>query len=341
MSRVTLKMIAQEAGVAVSTVSMALRNTGTLSKQKVAAIQKIAQDMGYRPNPVLAALASKRFRDSANLQSTPVALLEFPIDGQSEKTAIFYRDHISKHADELGYGVTTITEKELARYANPAKTLYNRGVAGVIITGQPNEGLKLDDPLWSSMALVQCGRFRSQLPMDCVRPDIFQSIKLLVDQLVSRGYERIGFAFGRHGIVLEDDEARYGAARALQHFHLKPTQCLPVFDGEFTDMDAKLAWIDHHQPDAIIGFTPADWYALKNAGYRMPEDLGFVSLLHAEDDQSPGEIAGLIQQHNVIARQSVILMDQLIRHKQSSTPEGPVNVLVPSLWHEGRSIRPR
>ena len=211
--------------------------------------------------------------------------------------------------------------------------------AGVIITGQPNESLQLEDPVWSSMALVQCGRFRSQLALDCVRPDIFQSIKLLFEKLLSRGYERIGFAFGRHGIVLEDDEARFGAAQAMQHFHLNEKQRLPIYTGEFSHMADKLAWVRQHKPDAIIGFTPADWYMLHDAGYRMPEDLGFVVLLHAEEDVNTDEIAGLIQQHDIIAHQSVILMDQLIRHKQSGTPEGPVNVLVPSLWHEGRSIR--
>ena len=128
MSRVTLKMIASKAGVSVSTVSMALRNTGTLSKKKVAYIQQLAREMGYRPNPVLAALASKRFRESASMQSTPVALLEFPIDGQSEKTAIFYRNHITRCADELGYNVNVISEQEFKRYANPGKTFYNRGV---------------------------------------------------------------------------------------------------------------------------------------------------------------------------------------------------------------------
>lgn len=58
--RVTLKQIAQAAGVARSTVSKALKDSSEISVAQRRRIQSIAAEMNYRPDPALAALAAYR-----------------------------------------------------------------------------------------------------------------------------------------------------------------------------------------------------------------------------------------------------------------------------------------
>ncbi len=37
-------------------------------------------------------------------------------------------------------------------------------------------------------------------------------------------------------------------------------------------------WIRRYRPDAIIGFNAGILWQIQKAGYRVPEDIGFVSL---------------------------------------------------------------
>src|SRR5882762_6787627 len=58
--QITLKDIARKAGVSVMTVSRALRNQSNLSSETRDRVQAIAEEMGYRPNPLVAALMTYR-----------------------------------------------------------------------------------------------------------------------------------------------------------------------------------------------------------------------------------------------------------------------------------------
>jgi DNA-binding LacI/PurR family transcriptional regulator len=294
--------------------------------------------MGYKPNPMLASLASKRFSQSAALEGTPIALLEFPANGEDAPPPRQYRADLEASAKTLGYSTMILSSEELASYNNPARTLYNRGVTGLVIVGQPKPETFAEGEVWSHFALVSCGRFRSSLRMNCVRPNIFQAIKLAFQKSQQRGYRRIGFAFGQHGLTLEDDEARLGAAHAMLR-NLEPENRLPVYEGRFDDEKAKVQWIRAHRPDVVIGFTDGDWYMLRDAGFRIPEDIGFVSLQLDPHHMLERNIAGLCQKTDRIAQESISLVDQLIRHKTIGFPEYPRDVLIASVWHEAKSIR--
>lgn len=96
------------------------------------------------------------------------------------------------------------------------------------------------------------------------------------------------------------------------------------------------------RPDTVIAFSTAQWWALKDAGYRIPEDLGFVSLhVHFRNNTSFDEhagIAGLSQRTDPIARQSGILLDQLIRHNEQGFPKMPQQTLILPQWHMAGSL---
>lgn len=57
---ITRKDVAQKAGVSVSVVSRALNNSGYVEKEKKAKIIKVAEQLGYRPNPVAMALQTRK-----------------------------------------------------------------------------------------------------------------------------------------------------------------------------------------------------------------------------------------------------------------------------------------
>ncbi len=340
MNRVSLRAIARKAGVSVPTVSLALRGKGTISKQRAAEIRALADAMGYRPNPLLASLASRRFSAAKSLQGTPIAIFEFPpVPGAPPAGASLYESPLLEAARNLGYAPTVFqwpTEETPARLY---RQLYSRMTQGIIVTGSADLRTFGQEFDWSGFSVVQCARYLIDSPFHTVRPNIFQAVKLAFTQLLERGYRRIGFAVGRHAIILEDDEDRHGTAIALEMAHLRKPDRVPVYVGSIHDREAFQRWYRTHKPDVVVGFTAAHYWFLRELGLQIPRDVGFVALHTTPTDQSVS-YAGLNQNVAEIARQSVFLLDQLIRQHECGTVEHPIQVLIPSTWIEGQTIRP-
>ncbi|MGE9270632.1 MAG: LacI family DNA-binding transcriptional regulator [Verrucomicrobiales bacterium] len=337
MAKVTLKDIAEKAGVSVSAVSLALGGKGSISKRQRERIHEIADELGYVPNPLLSSLAAKRFRSGGYATGIPIALLEYSMENVRPS---IYRSEIIRVAKQLGYQVRLITKEELKEYNDLSKTLYRSGVQGVIVTGQPCDEFVNRSEAWEHFSLVQCGRLRTTAPIHTVRSDIFRSIKLVYSKLLEKGYQRIGFAMGRHPDILEDDEARIGAALGLMQLHAKPQNIIQPYSGQHADETRFKTWVDKEQPDVIIGFGISQYYNLLKFGYSIPKDFGFASLhLHLHDrENQPITFAGLLQNTNKIAEQSVVLLDQLIRYNSRGFPDIPQHTLIPSSWVEGDTL---
>ncbi len=341
MARVTLKTIAKEAGVSVSTVSVALRGQGRLDPQTVARVREVADALGYRPDPMLASLASRRFRSGEAAQGLSLALIEFPVfEGDNETRANQYRDALQAHAKQLGYAPYVYPLEEIERYEDITRLLYHRGTVAAIITGQPKLAIFKEPERWESFAIAQCGRYRNVLPSHTVRPNIFQAIQLSFEQAWNRGYRRIGFALGKHPDVLDDDLARFGAALAfLYHRSSVEDRIVPYF-GDIDDDRAIIRWTREHRPDCVVSFSTGTWYHLRDEGFRIPDDIGFISLHLQKAEKHPNQIAGLNQARDEIARQTLFLIDQMVRHNERGIPDAPRNLLIQSEWVEGSSLLP-
>ena len=337
MSRVTLKDIAARAGVSLATVSLSLTGRGQVSRVTAGRVRALAEEMGYRPNPLLASLAGKRFRSPEVIGGVPLAIFSFPsmLDGSGDRP--IYHSYLVDEARKLGYApkVYNITNK-----SNPKaifRELYNWMTQGIIITGSMDEktfGREFD---WSHFSIVQCARFHSLHPFHTVRPNIFQAVKLAFTQLRARGYERIGFALGQHAAHMEDDEVRFGAAVSMQETYLPPAPRLAVYSGGINDRESFLQWFTQWKPDAVVGFCVSQYWFLKEHGVRVPQDTGFAGL-HLMKGIDTALFSGLIQNIEGIARQSVILLDQMVRYREQGLAGEPLNLLVPSTWNEGRTL---
>jgi hypothetical protein len=213
-------------------------------------------------------------------------------------------------------------------------------VQGIVITGSMDIDRFGRDFDWSHFSIVCCGRYHVSLPFHTVRPNIFKAVKLVFTELMARGYRRIGFAMGRHSTAMEDDQARHGAAIALETSYLPKNRQLPVYSGLLDDIPSFLAWVEKCRPDVVVGFGMGYYWHLRDKGFDIPKDLGFASL-HLLSQADKDLCAGLDQDALGIARQSLIFLDQLIRHRERGLPKSPLELLVPSVWNEGPSLRPR
>lgn len=342
MLRPSQKEIAKRLGISVASVSLALRRKGTVSKELTERVHAVAAEIGYQPNPLLSSLASKQFRSAAAIQGTPIAVLDFLIEGVGSTE---YLDCIKTFGKELGYQITHYHAKDLARYQDPSATLYARGVQGLIILG-----LVEDDPVihkleWNRFSIVQCGRFLISLPFHTARPDIFRGIKESFLRVKSLGYKRIGFAPAHHHPIVEDDEARISAAYGMINLHIDAPDRIPPHAGGLHDNESFLAWVRRWEPDVVIGFNHWFCEALHSAGYDIPGDIGYASL-HV----SPGvpvlyshpkrlRLSGIDQNIADIAHECVVLLDQSIHYHSLGIPRVATNVLIPPTWRDGDTLR--
>lgn len=341
MPRVTLKSIARKAGMSIATVSMALRGDGKIAKETAARIRALADRLGYSPDPLLASLASRRFRAQKSVEGLPLAVLEFPIFEGSPVYAKDYRPALFAEARRLGYAPQVHGARDIARHHDFARSLYQRGVHAVIVTGQPPPDFFSSNPVWTRFALAQCGRYHADLPVHAVRPHVTQALTLAFSELRLRGYRRIGFALGRHRRLLEDDLARLGTALVLMDQEIEPEDRIPPYRGQMHDQTAICEWASAQRADAYVGFSDAMWYSLdEKLGIKCPRDAGFAALHISPSSASAPVVSGLDQRRDEIARQTVQLVDQMLRHGELGPMGEPRQILIPSRWIDGSTLRP-
>lgn len=338
----SLASIAKRAGVSVATVSLALRGKGLVARKTAERIKKIADELQYRPNPLLASLATKRFRTAVSATGMPLAIFSFPAlaNSSARDGGKLYVDDLVREATKLGYAPRVHALENTGGAARVYRELYHSMVQGIIVLGSMDMthfGREFD---WSQFSVVVCGRYRAALPFHTVRTNVFNSVKLAFTELQARGYRRVGFAMGTHGQAMEDDEARHGAAIAMEYSYLHKQDRLPVYLGGFKDADALNEWVVKNKPDAVIGFSVGQYWLLRSRGHRIPEELGFASM-HLPGKEEREFCSGLNQNTEEIARQSVLLLDQLVRNRERGVPANPLDVLVSSIWNEGKTLRPR
>ena len=135
--KVTLQMIADRVGVSCATVSMALRNAPQISAARRKEIGKVAEELGYRPNALVATLMAHIRQAKPPPRRTGLFYL---VSGDSARCGapgttpeLFFlgaREQAAKrgfHLEPFWIREPGMTEKRLARI------LRARGIPGVTV----------------------------------------------------------------------------------------------------------------------------------------------------------------------------------------------------------------
>src|SRR5690606_16565576 len=101
----------------------------------------------------------------------------------------------------------------------------------------------------------------SRAAFHVVAPDIFEGTRRTWQQVVRRGYTRVGAAMFRHHPVALDDFTRLGGSMVEQAELIPPEHHIPILQSDPLDRDAFLSWMEEHQPEVVIGFVNRvyDW----------------------------------------------------------------------------------
>lgn len=340
--RVTQKDIARAAGTDQSTVSLALRHHPRIPSKTREHILSVAKDLGYRPDPLLTALADYRFQRRVPDFRGTLGWLADSRQGelwrQNRHISGFYRAGL-RQAESLGYKLDVFDLADLqASWSRVGAIARSRGVQGLLVCSQPEAQRRIDHFPWSDFAAVTFGHTLAAPRLDAVSSNHLESIVEIMSQLYHRGYRRVGLALRPE----HDQRIGYGySAGYLSFLHRRNlAQPVPICpdDGHGTDGAVLLSWLKDYKPDALIACgnlyireTLTAW------GYRIPADLGVAAPIV---DTSDPTFSGIYEDTEEIGRVAVDLVVAMIQRGYTGLPDKPKRHLVNGLWQAGQSLRP-
>lgn len=325
-----MRMIAERAGVSVSTVSMALRNLAKIPLETRARVERVAKELGYKPDPEITKLmVHLGTRRKPNYKSTIVALTTHT-EATEQPYALTLLQAARERADALGYGL------ELQRFtAAPGRNrtlervLTSRGIEGVLLLPMQTP-VVLDELLdWDRFSVVAATNGVLAPEFSRVVPHHYANTLAICNRLAELGYHRVGLVMNRQheGVV-----AQGLPSAAVWRFSLGIARPVPPLLHEgvtFTEPELR-RWFQAERPDSIIvaGIGEAA-AAVQILGLRSP---GPVAIVVNNLQGQTSRFAGADGHPDEIASTAIDLLHARIQTGQRGVPSVPSETLVRSTW---------
>ncbi len=319
MKKITIKDIAIEAGVSISTVSFVINGKGEkmgISMAVIKKVKEVAEKLQYKPNLTASSLRTGKTRS--------IGLIVEDISNQffSEVARV-----IEEEARLLGYRVFYCsTGSDDARSAELIQSLLQANVDGFIVT--PTEKLEksIDHLLQLQMPVVLIDRFFADQEVSHVVMDNFEGAYSATQFLIEKGCKKIALvnntsemiqmqlrqsgyetAMKEAGIYNESQILRLAYLKSEEH---KIADIIQFFEVN-SDCDAVLFLANY------MGL--AGLQAFRKMGLQIPKDLSVISF---DDHDSfrlhTPAIAVVAQPIEIMAKKAVgLLMSQMNDQKLS------------------------
>lgn len=301
----TMQDVAVAAGVARSTVSLALRNDRSIPPATRTRIFAAAEKLGYKTNPLISALMTSlhdRRTKQRHLVLAYVTTDPEVAPWRDYRMFIELHDGATARAAELGY---RLEEFALRSHGMTPKRyvqmLQARGIIGMLIAPLPlgEHIIELD---FSNFAVVGIDMSVGDPPIERVSNDHFQSALLAVRECQALGYQRIGFVVSQQ--LNERLDRRWISGCLLAQADMPRSQRVQPLLPPSTDdiIPAMPAWYEREKPDVVImsELNP-------HGQYPLPPEVGMVSL--SLEEQSLGKVAGIFQDNR---RLGAIAIEHLV-----------------------------
>lgn len=274
IKRITIYDIARKMGISYTTVSRALRSQQGIAKETIEEVQKVAHEMGYKPNTIASSLRTNK--------SFSIAVLIPQINRAFISTLI---SGIEELAKEKGYHVMIYQSHDSEQNEiEIVQSILARKVDGVIISlaMQTNSYDHIQLLLDHHVPTVMCDRVHDGLEIDRVVIDNFNAGFKVTDYLIQTGHQRIAYIGGENLRNIHRDRME-GYIAALKKNNIPVDNDLISLHNLSENHGIKA--IDKfmslpNPPDAI--FSGNDTAAvsallhLQELGYRVPQDISII-----------------------------------------------------------------
>ncbi len=329
---VSLQEVADASEVSVSTASRILQGLSKGRGNAAKRVKEAARALGYRPNVLMSALASRRFQLDRHEAGLPLAMLTWPRRRSLERMLErhYYRG-FEISARSRGYAPQLLALREKESLPKVIQQLRARGVAGIALSDLPPDQRPFHAVDWSAFSLVLLDQALPSLGCVQIRPDIFGNVLLAYKQLAARGCRRIGAVFGRHEGGHPEDALR----EAVAHYWAAqrpggPPPLLYQMPGAVPV--AQIArWVKSHRVDGVVCFPGTVQQALRDSGRGS---LGRIdSACTSVGEKS--SFAGILERHPDLGSLACDHLDGLIHRRTQGPTKEPMRLTLLGHWHPG------
>lgn len=338
----SLRAIAEQAGVSPATVSLALRGSQKIPKATRARIAQIAERIGYKPNAKVTELMSHvRLSRPGNLTAClgVLSFYEHPRPWETMPALRRIYESMARRAEDLGYRLEPIWLRAPGLTTRRVCGILDaRGIEGLICLGSPDLQ-EIFPPELDHYAVVAQGvsvAASVHRVMTHAAGDMWSAL----DAVYALGYRRPGLAIGAEETVPNRDA--YVSAYLGWCFK-KGIGAAPVPLLKLTgpDLGGATRWLENNTPDVIIAVQDTPGIVefglqLQRAGVRWPGDVGIAAICPILEGSG---FSGLQENHPLIGTWTIELLVDRILHHELGLPVHPRLEMVSSQWFKGNSLR--
>lgn len=274
-AKATLKQIAKDLHVSVSTVSKALNDSPEISEQTKAKVQEYAKLKNYKPNVI-----------GLNLKNRKTKTIGVIIPNILNPFFAKVFTGIEKVADEKGYNlITCISNESMKKEIHALDMLSNGTIDGFILSMSEeaqtkNETAHFKQIIAEGTPVVMFDRIAEDVECDKVIVDDFESAVNATGHLLKTGCKKIALLSSIDNLSVGKLRAQ-GYLEALKKNGVKQDDEQVILTDSIEDFDDRFQKLmDKHKIDGVFALDEhASVSAMKAAikkGYKIPEELQLI-----------------------------------------------------------------
>lgn len=337
--RPTQKDIAEKTGFHRATVSLALKNHPSIPEATRKRIHQAADQLGYKPDPMLTALAAYRSRQHPHsFQGTLAWLENRQANVQWRPSPIFeeYKQGAIQSAEKYGYNVETFVLNEAGITARRMTSIFrSRNISGLLLCPQATPHTEMIFP-WHLFSAVTFGYTLVKPQLHTIAATQYRGMLTLMRELQNLGYKRIGYIPGAEFNQRTDNNYMAGYLVEELKTHL-PSELIPIMmDNCHEEPSLFRKWIKAHKIDAVVTPDTKILKVLDHCGLKAPRDLGVACTSLKSPNDS---LAGIYENSIHIGEAATDFLVAMIQRGERGIPLIPQRLLIEGRWITGKTVR--
>lgn len=322
-----MKDIAKETGLALSTVSYALRGASNVPERTAAKVREAAARLGYKAHPRVAELMA-RVRSGRGPGAGDRLALVWVQAGVARGAGEAVSAGARGRAEERGYGLEEFSLKEAGGSPERlAEIVAARGIAGVVFGPVFDRArVELGWP-WEKFAMAVVGTADWGAGLSRAAHHHFEAMREALARLAAAGAKRPAAWID---LTTNERAHRGWQAAWLAYGPRGAAGRLWMTDGaEAGGVEEVGRWLAEARPDAWVVGDPGMAAKVREAGWK-----GGAGRLVLLDWRAAAALPGVDQGYATIAGHAVDLVIAQLQRNERGLPDPPRALLFPGRWVE-------
>jgi LacI family transcriptional regulator len=302
--RTTLKQLAQELDVSISTVSKALKNSPEISQDTIEKVKAFAKLLNYRPNNIALSLKNRK---------TKTIGIIIPDIVHHFFTKVI--KGVENYANAQGYNVIVgLSNESFSNEVINMEMLANGSIDGFIVS-MSRETMKMQDYqhftecLNEGIPLVMFDRIVNEIPCDKVSVDDTKGALIATETLLKKGAKKVAIITTKDYVSVGRLRTK-GYLKALDAYAINPSADLILkidddllYEDHLENLETQIRKLLKQQPDVDGIFAVNELYAIvamkvaKELNIDIPNELQVIGFTDGMLSKHASPALSTVSQH--------------------------------------------